>query len=129
MQGGVGKSTVAVNLAYELAAQGGRVGLLDLDLYGPSLPVLVRPADVTIRRSPLGPGMVYPILHEHVKLLSLGFVHTQVLIFQTHSRCALTLLLLLYGSGVYSCTAVPSHCSHAEVAPPDCTFCDCDTFV
>ena len=75
-KGGVGKSTVAVNLAYELAAAGGRVGLCDLDLYGPSLPVLVRPTDCTIRRSPLGTGLVYPITHDNVKLLSLGFVNT-----------------------------------------------------
>jgi NUBPL iron-transfer P-loop NTPase len=77
-QGGVGKSTVAVNLAYELSRQGGRIGLLDLDLYGPSLPILVRPEDVTIRRSPLGTGMVYPIDHHNVKLLSLGFVNMNV---------------------------------------------------
>ncbi|GKY95154.1 hypothetical protein MPSEU_000479000 [Mayamaea pseudoterrestris] len=74
-KGGVGKSTVAVNLAYELAAMGGRVGLVDLDIYGPSLPMLVRPMDVTIRSSSLGNGFVYPIEHEKVKLLSLGFVN------------------------------------------------------
>ena len=34
VQGGVGKSTIAVNLAYELARRGGRVGLLDVDVYG-----------------------------------------------------------------------------------------------
>ena len=77
-QGGVGKSTIAVNLAYELSRMGGRVGLLDVDVYGPSLPVLVRPDDVAVRRSPLGKGMVYPIEHEGAKLLSLGFVSANV---------------------------------------------------
>ena len=75
-KGGVGKSSVAVNLAYELSRMGGRVGLLDVDVYGPSLPMLVKPKDTTVRRSPKGTGMVYPIEHEGVKLLSLGFVNT-----------------------------------------------------
>jgi len=77
-KGGVGKSTIAVNLAYELQRLGGRVGLLDLDVYGPSLPVLVRPTNPAVRQSPLGKGMVYPIEHEGVKLLSLGFVSPKV---------------------------------------------------
>lgn len=67
-----------MNLAYELARMGGRVGLLDVDVYGPSLPVLVRPDDLAVRRSPLGKGMVYPIDHQGVKLLSLGFVSANV---------------------------------------------------
>lgn len=78
VQGGVGKSTVAVNLAYELARMGGRIGLLDVDIYGPSLPVLVRPEDPAVRQSPLGKNMVYPIEHKGVKLLSLGFVASKV---------------------------------------------------
>jgi hypothetical protein len=77
-KGGVGKSTVAVNLAYELAHRGGRVGLVDLDIYGPSLQVLVRPDDAAVRSSPIGPGMVYPIRHKGVQLLSLGFVSVKV---------------------------------------------------
>lgn len=73
-KGGVGKSTVAVNLAYEMSRMGGRIGLLDVDIYGPSLPVLVQPDDPVVRRSSIGPGIVKPIVHEHVKMLSLGFV-------------------------------------------------------
>jgi Mrp family chromosome partitioning ATPase len=75
-KGGVGKSTIATNLAYQLASMGGRIGLLDLDVYGPSLPLLVRPEDTTVRQSPpeLGSGMIEPIEHGGVKLMSLGYV-------------------------------------------------------
>lgn len=50
------------------------MGLLDLDIYGPSLPLLVQPDDVAVRKSPLGSNMVCPIEHKGVKLLSLGYV-------------------------------------------------------
>jgi Mrp family chromosome partitioning ATPase len=73
-KGGVGKSTIAVNLAYELSRQGGRIGLLDVDIYGPSLPILVKPDDPAVRKSSIGQGMVLPITHKGVKLLSLGYV-------------------------------------------------------
>jgi Mrp family chromosome partitioning ATPase len=75
-KGGVGKSTIAVNLAYQLASMGGRVGLLDLDVYGPSLPLLVKPDDPAVRKSPpdMGEGIIEPIEHRGVKLMSLGYV-------------------------------------------------------
>lgn len=57
---------------------GGRVGLLDVDIYGPSLPTLIHPDDPTVRRSPIGKGMVLPIEYEGVKVLSLGFVSPEV---------------------------------------------------
>jgi hypothetical protein len=85
-KGGVGKSTVAVNLAYALARMGGRIGLLDLDVYGPSLPLLVSPTDTAIRRSPLGTGMVYPIEHNNLKLMSLGFVNKHVRMIRARSK-------------------------------------------
>ncbi|GMH62020.1 hypothetical protein TL16_g03392 [Triparma laevis f. inornata] len=75
-KGGVGKSTVATNLAFALSRQGLRVGLLDCDVYGPSLPTLVRPVDITVKRSEIG-KMVCPIEHEGVKLLSLGYVSSK----------------------------------------------------
>ena len=69
-KGGVGKSTVAVNLALALKEAGYRVGLLDVDIYGPSLPTLLgveeRPA-VSNRR-------ILPIEASGLKIMSLGFL-------------------------------------------------------
>ena len=70
-KGGVGKSTVAVNLAVAMARQGVRVGLLDADVYGPSIPMMMG-----IDADPdLGPEQkLAPIQRYGVKLMSLGFL-------------------------------------------------------
>jgi ATP-binding protein involved in chromosome partitioning len=69
-KGGVGKSTVAVNLAVALAAGGRRVGLLDADVYGPSLPMMLgvdaRPAVTPEKR-------IRPLERHGVALVSMGF--------------------------------------------------------
>ena len=71
-KGGVGKSTTTVNLALALAAEGARVGILDADIYGPSLPLLMG-AQGMRPDSPEGKSLV-PVTRLGVQTMSMGYL-------------------------------------------------------
>ncbi|MDO6595482.1 Mrp/NBP35 family ATP-binding protein [Oceanihabitans sp. 2_MG-2023] len=73
-KGGVGKSTVTANLAVTLAKMGFKVGILDADIYGPSIPIMFdvvneKPLAVTVE----GKSKMKPVENYGVKVLSIGF--------------------------------------------------------
>lgn len=69
-KGGVGKSTVSVNVAVALARTGARTGLLDADIYGPSIPIMTGVQQMPRTRD----GKIVPLEAHGLRLMSLGFL-------------------------------------------------------
>jgi ATP-binding protein involved in chromosome partitioning len=73
-KGGVGKSTVAVNIAASLMLEGARVGLLDADIYGPSIPIMLGTNEAPV---PTADNRLNPVHAHNMTLMSVGFINRQ----------------------------------------------------
>jgi len=72
-KGGVGKSTTTVNLALAMAAEGYRVGVLDADIYGPSMGTMLG-VPVTTRPEPVGENALKPVKAHGLEVMSIAFL-------------------------------------------------------
>ena len=73
-KGGVGKSTVTVNLAYAFANAGAKVGILDVDIYGPSIPGMLGLRDHYLTSESVQQGSITPVEVYGMKVISMGFL-------------------------------------------------------
>jgi ATP-binding protein involved in chromosome partitioning len=70
-KGGVGKSTIAVSIAQKLKQDGYKVGICDLDIYGPSIPIIMQIPDQEIK---FDDGKILPINRDDIQMMSIGMM-------------------------------------------------------